>query len=376
MPYGKGGPWGGGGDDNDKRPDRSPWGGGNRPGGSQVPDIDQIVRKGQEQLRVLMGGKGGPPGRRDGPGGMGRGGWLVISALVVVGWAYLSLYRVETGEQSVELLFGQYIGTQGEGLNFAPWPVITYEKRAVLRERQIDVGVNSRIRGTERDEGLMLTGDENIVDIEFQVVWNVADLQSFLFNLKDHESTIKAVAESAMREIVARSNLQPILNESRGAIGAELERLIQGTLNSYEAGINIIRVNFNRADPPEPVQDAFRDVQAAEQDRDRFEKEAELFANERTAKARGLAEEIKQDAEAYRARVVNEAEGEASRFRAIYEEYTSAPEVTRKRMYLETMERVLGDLDKIIIDQSAKDEGQGVVPYLPLPELRRRTEAN
>ncbi|MEM8740238.1 MAG: FtsH protease activity modulator HflK [Pseudomonadota bacterium] len=340
-----------------------------------MPDIDQIVRKGQEQLRVLMGGKGGPPGRRDGPGGIGRGGWFLIAGLVLVGWAYLSLYRVETGEQAAELLFGQYIGTEGEGLNFAPWPVVTYEKRAVRRERQIAVGINNRGRGTERDEGLMLTGDENIVDIDFQVVWNISNLSDFLFNLKDHESTIKAVSESAMREIVARSNLQAIITENRGAIGSELESLVQSTLDSYEAGINIVRVNFNRADPPEPVQDAFRDVQAAEQDRDRFEKEAESYANERTANARGLAEEIKQDAEAYRARVVNEAEGEASRFRAIYDEYALAPEVTRKRMYLETMERVLGDVEKIIIDQTASD-AQGVVPYLPLPELRRTTEAN
>ncbi|RMH49932.1 MAG: FtsH protease activity modulator HflK [Alphaproteobacteria bacterium] len=374
MPYGKnGGPWGGG-DDRDKRPDRNnPWGG-NRPAPGQVPDLDEIVRKGQEQLRVLMGGRGGSGGRRGGGGGpgIGRGGWFILAAVLVVGWLYMSVYRVLPEEQSVQLFLGEYTGApQGEGLNFAPWPIVTYEKVAVTRERVIDIGQPEPGRRGARDAGLMLTGDENIVDIEFQVVWNIKDLGKFLFNLKDHEVTILAVAESAMREIIGRYELQPILNRDRGIISDEVHALIQSTLDSYDSGINIVRVNFDKADPPAEVIDAFRDVQAAEQERDRFQKEAERDANRRLAEARGQAAQLIQEAEAYRAQTVNEAEGEASRFRAILAEYLQAREVTRKRLYIETVERVLGGLDKIIIDQSATSAGPGVIPYLPLPELRR-----
>jgi len=378
MPYGKnGGPWGGGDDDDrDKRPDRNPWGGGNKPGGNNVPDIDEIVRKGQEQLRVLMGGRGGPPGRRDrGGSGIGRGGWILILLALFAGWLYMSLYRVNPEEQSVHLFFGKYTGQpQGQGLNFAPWPVVTYEKRPVTREQQLDIGVAPPGTRSQRDPGLMLTGDENIVDIDFQVVWNISDLGKFLFNLKDHEATIRAVSESAMREIIGRSELQPILNRDRAIVSQEVRQLIQSILDSYNSGINIVRVNFDGADPPAEVIDSFRDVQAAEQERDKFKKEAETYANQRLAAARGEAAQVVQEAEAYRARVVNEAEGEASRFKAILAEYTQARDVTRRRLYLETMERVLGSVDKIIIDRSAEERGTGVVPYLPLPELRRREE--
>ena len=215
----------------------------------------------------------------------------------------------------------------------------------------------------------MLTGDENIIDIDFQVVWNIADPEKFLFNLAAPDDTIRAVSESAMREVVARSELKPILNRDRGAISAEVAALIQLTLDSYESGVNIVRVNFDRADPPEEVIDSFRDVQAAEQERDTSEKQADAYANQRLAAARGEAAQMLQEAEAYRAQVVNEAEGEASRFKAVYEEYSKAEEVTRKRLYLETMERVLGSVEKIIIDEQGG--GQGVVPYLPLNELRK-----
>ena len=379
MANNNGGPWGGGGgnrgggDDDDRGRNN---GGGQRPGndGPQIPEIDEIVKKGQEQLRVLMGGRGGD-GRNGSGRGPGGGGFkltrgtigLGVLALIAV-WLFNSFYRVDTSEQSVELLFGRYVQTGNEGLNFAPWPIVTKEVMPVTTENTVEIGVSRR---PGEEAGLMLTGDENIVDIDFTVVWNINDLQKFLFNLGGPEETIQAVSESAMREIIARSNLAPILNRDRGAIATELQELIQATLDTYESGVNIVRVNFDKADPPEDVINAFRDVQAAEQTRDTLEKQADAYANRVVAEARGESARVLEEAEGYRARVVNEAEGEAARFIAVYDEYSKAPEVTRKRLYLETLENVMSKVDKIIIDQDQTGAGQGVVPYLPLNELRR-----
>ncbi len=373
MASDNGGPWGGGGGHRGGNggggDDR---GGGRRPNGGQdgpqIPEIDDLMRKGQEQLRVLMGGKptrrGGGNGADGGGNGpsIGRGGIALIVAALVVGWLFASLYRVDTSEQSVELLFGERLDVGTEGLNFAPWPVVTKEVYPVTRENTIDIG-------TGTNEGLMLTGDENIVDIDFQVVWNIGNIENFVYNLADPVDTISAVSESAMREIIGRSELAPILNRDRGAIAQELQELIQQTLDIYQSGVNIVRVNFDRADPPAEVIDAFRDVQAAEQTRDTLEKQADAYSNRVIAGARGEAAQVLEEAEAYRAQVVNEAEGEAQRFIAVYDEYAKAEEVTRKRLYLETLERVLGDVEKIVIDDGAS--GSGVVPYLPLNELQR-----
>ncbi len=368
-----GGPWGGGGhsgggDDgnNGKRGPRRPP---EQP--NQVPEIDDLVRKGQERLRVLMGGGGDGGGpRRGGSGGSGPGigrGTFILGGLVAVAvWAVASFYTVKPEEQAVELFLGKYHRTTNPGLNFAPWPVVTYEKLPVTREQNEDIGVGGR--GSEA--GLMLTGDENVVDIDFQVVWNINDPAKFLFNLRDPRATIRAVSESAMREIIAQSNLAPILNRDRGVIAAKLQELIQSTLDSYSSGVNIVRVNFDKADPPEQVIDAFREVQAAEQERDKLEKQADAYAARILAEARGQAAQTMEEAEGYRAQVVNEAEGEASRFTAVLQEYQKAPEVTRKRLYLETMEEVLGDVDKIILEGQG-GSSQGVVPYLPLNELRK-----
>ena len=384
MPFnsnngGGGGPWGGGGGGNRGK---GPWGGGggNRPpsgggggGGNQGPDLDDLLRKGRDQLKVVLGGKGGGTG--GGRGGGGGGGFekilpIAIPAILVFAWLFQSFYSVKPEEKSVELFLGEFSEIGEPGLNFAPWPLVTYEKLAVTRENTIDIG-GSSVRG-RREEGLMLTGDENIVDIDFQVVWNIALPDKYLFNLAAPDATIRAVAESAMREVIARSELKPILSRDRAAISAEVSELIQATLDSYEAGVNIVRVNFDGADPPAQVIDAFRDVQAAEQDRDTKEKQAEAYANQKLAEARGEAAQVLQQAEAYRAQVVNEAKGEAERFKAVYNEYVAAPEVTRKRLYLETMEKVLGTVDKIIIDSKTGGAGgQGVVPYLPLNELRK-----
>lgn len=372
MAGNNGGPWGGGGkgggDDDDQN--RGGNNDGRRPGqdGPQIPEIEQIMKKGQEQLRVLMGGRGGSGGG----GGTGAGGGprmtrsTVLLGLLAVGvlWLFASFYSVKPEEQSIELFLGKYYKTGNPGLNFAPWPVVTKQIEPVTRERTADVGTG---RG-QGDEGLMLTRDENIVDIDFQVVWNINDLQKYIFSLRDPQQIVTAISESAMREVIAQSNLAPILNRDRGIIAASVQELIQKTLDESNSGVNIVRVNFDKADPPKGVIDSFRAVQAAEQERDRLLKLADAYANRVLAGARGKAAQILEEAEGYRARVVNEAEGEASRFSAVLGEYKKAPEVTRKRLYLETMEKVLGGVNKIILDEKSGGS-QGVVPYLPLNDL-------
>ena len=376
-----GGPWGGGG----KGGGRGPWGGGNKGGGGgnggggpggggqpPIPDIDEIVRKGQEQLKILMGG--GRPGSRGpsgggGVSGLGKRGLLLIAAALFGFWLLMSFYTVRPEEQAVELTFGECRGDCiGEpGLNFAPWPVVTREIVQVTGERTEEIG-SGTLRGTSA--GLMLTGDENIVDITFQTVWNVRDPAQFLFNLSDPRATIEAVSESAMREVVSRSDLSPILSRDRGVISQEVQSLIQATLDEYGSGVNIVRVNFDQADPPEQVIDAFREVQAARQERSTLQNRADAYANERLAAARGQSAQLLQESESYRAQQVNSAQGEASRFNAVLAEYVKAPDVTRKRLYLETMEGVLGDVQMFLVD-TPNANGQGVVPFLPLNELRR-----
>ena len=350
----QGGPWGG-----------SDYGGGEGP---QIPEIDKLMERGRKQLGSVFGGGG-----RRRPGGgrqkMPRGIIGLVVLVILGGWAFQSFYTVRPEERSVELMLGEYSETGQPGLNFAPWPVVTKEILSVTRERTEDIGVG---RGARVDEGLMLTGDENIIDVDFQVVWNISDPAKFLFNLADPNETIRAVSESAMREIMAQSDLAPILNRDRGIVAADLLTLIQTTLDGYDSGMNVVRVNFDKADPPREVIDSFREVQAAEQARDRLEKEADAYANRVLASARGEAAQLLEEAEGYRAQVVNQADGEAQRFLAVLEEYSKAKDVTRRRLYIETMERVLGSVDKVILDQeSGEGGGTGVVPYLPLNELRR-----
>jgi membrane protease subunit HflK len=379
---GNGGGNGGGGNNGGNR---GPGGGGDKP---PIPEIDELVRKGQEQLRVLMGG-----GRSGGSGGSGGGGggpeitrgMVGIGALVIVAaWLFASTYRVETQEQSIELFLGEFSGIGTEGLNFAPWPLVTAEVFDVTTNRTEALGVG---RGADDNDGLMLTTDENIVDIDFQVVWNIKDAEDFKFSLQDPVPSVRAISESAMREVIAQSELAPILNRDRGLVEEQVKALIQNTLDNRSTGINVVRVNVNKVDPPSrtvvvtdvdgstaqiSVVDAFRDVQAAEQERDRLERQADAYANQKTAEARGESAKLLEAAEGYRAREVNGAIGEASRFEAVLIEYTAAPDVTRKRLYLETMEKVFGQVDKIILENNqGEGGGQGVVPYLPLNELRR-----
>jgi membrane protease subunit HflK len=375
MASNNGGPWGGGsggggsqgGGDGNRGGDRRP---GDTP---QIPEIEEIMKKGQEQLRVLMGGRG-----RGGSNGGGDGGPRITRGTVAFGllglvavWLWASLYTVRPEEQSVELFLGEFSAIGNPGLNFAPWPVVTYEVVNVTSERTEAIGTSRA-----GDEGLMLTTDANVVDIEFQVVWNINDPSRLLFNIRDPQLTVQAVSESVMREIIAASNLAPILNRDRGIIADTALQNIQSTLDEYESGINVVRVNLDRADPPTEVIDSFREVQAAEQERDRLQRQADAYANRVLAEARGEAAQILEQAEGYRSQVVNEAIGEASRFVSVAQEFNNAPEVTQRRLYLETIERTLGSLDKVIIDEGSQGQGgQGVVPYLPLNELRRQPVA-
>jgi modulator of FtsH protease HflK len=375
MSGNSGGPWGGGGNRGSGNRGGSGGGdgGGRGPGGQgpQIPEIEDLVKKGQQQLRVLMGGRGGGgDGTGRGPGGPGITGRGVVFGLLGLAalWLFASFYTVRPEERSVELLFGQEYRIGSPGLNFAPWPVVRAEIVQVTTERVTEVGTGR----SAMDTGLMLTRDEAVVDIEFQVVWNITDPANFLFNLADPTNTVRAVAESAMRDIIARSELSPILNRDRGAIAADLRANVQATLDSYASGINVIRINFDKADPPREVIDSFREVQAARQERDRLERQADAYANRVLAAARGEAAQTLEQAEGYRAEVVNNAEGEASRFVAVWTEYQNAPEVTRRRMYLETMENVLGGMSLTILDNVTGTNGSGVLPYLPLDQLQGR----
>ena len=295
---------------------------------------------------------------------------------LVVVWAFSGLYRVLPDEQGVVLRFGKFVSTTQPGLNYhIPYPVETALTPKVTKVNRIDVGFRSASDsgrtsgvGDVSEESLMLTGDENIVNIDFSVFWVIKDAGKFLFKIQSPVETVKAAAETAMREVIAKSKLQSILTEGRSKIEIETQEIAQSLLDEYESGIQITQVQTQKADPPDEVIDAFRDVQAARADMERSKNEAEAYANDVIPRARGDAAKILQEAEAYKKQVVAAAEGEASRFVAIYNEYAKAKRVTQERMYLETMEKVLADIDKVIIDKKAG----GVVPYLPLPELSKK----
>ena len=272
--------------------------------------------------------------------------------------------------------FGKFTSTTQPGLNYhIPYPIETVLTPKVTKVNRIDVGFRSasdsgRTSGIDdvSEESLMLTGDENIVNIDFSVFWVIKDAGKFLFKIQSPVETVKAAAETAMREVIAKSRLQSILTEGRSKIEIETQEIAQSLLDEYESGIQITQVQTQKADPPDEVIDAFRDVQAARADMERSKNEAEAYQNDVIPRARGEAAKILQEAEAYKKQVVAAAEGEASRFVAIYNEYAKAKRVTQERMYLETMEKVLADIDKVIIDRKAG----GVVPYLPLPELSKK----
>jgi membrane protease subunit HflK len=363
MPWSNqpGGPWGSG--------SRGPWGSGpQQPGGPRPPDLEEFLRRSQDKLRSLL------------PGNLGGRGIALIALAAVALWGFSGFFRVEPDELGVVLRFGQFVREVQPGLNYhLPYPIETALTPPALRVNKIDIGFDLRRGTTMRDvpeESLMLTGDENIVDVDFSVLWKVKPnaVGDYLFNVQNPEATVKAVAESAMRQVIGHSNIQAILTGARQTIETAVQEGMQKTLDDYGAGVQVQQVQLQKVDPPTQVIDAFRDVQAARSDLERLANEAETYANRVVPEARGRAAKITQDAEAYRLQTVADANGQTSRFLQIYAQYKKAPDVTRERMYLETMERVLGGTDKTIID-TGPAAGPGVVPYLPLNNLPQEHSA-
>jgi len=364
-----GGPWGGGGSGGGGGP-RGPWGSGPQSGGPTPPDLEDLIRRSQDRLKSYL------------PGGLGgRGGVLLVVAVIAV-WMLSGFYRVNTDEQGVVLRFGKFVYQTQPGLNYHwPYPIETALTPKVTRVNRTDIGMRlleDPRRGTSMrdipEESLMLTGDENIVDVDVSVFWVIKNASEYLFNVQQPEGTIKSVAESAIREEIGRNQIQAILTGARQAIETQVQDLIQKALDEYQSGVQITQVQLQKVDPPSQVIDAFRDVQAARADAERLQNEAQAYANRVVPEARGDAARVIQAAEGYRERVVFEARGQADRFVKIYDEYAKAPEVTRRRMYLETMERVFNGMDKVIVDPNTSKNGSGIVPYLPLGELGRQSQ--
>jgi modulator of FtsH protease HflK len=359
-----GGPWGSG--------PKGPWGSGPQPAGPKPPDLEDLLRRGQDRLQQWL------------PGGLFSGaGILLVVVAVVVLWLASGFFRVQSEEVGVVLRFGKYVRDAEPGLRYHwPYPIETVLLPKALRVSTLSIGMTliddpARRGRTIRDvpeESLMLTGDENIVDVDFAVLWRIKPtatdpkaIGDFLFNIQNPEGTVKAVAESAMREVIGRSEIQPILTGARTSIEQSVQELMQKTLDSYGAGVLVQQVQLQKVDPPSQVIDSFRDVQAARSDQERMQNEAQTYANRVVPEARGQSAKITQAAEGYKQQAVADAKGQSSRFLQVYDEYKKAPDVTRERIYLETMERVLGGTDKLIYDGGKS--GQGVLPYLPLSEL-------
>src|ERR1700739_4372588 len=355
-----GGPWGSG--------PKGPWGSGPQPVGPRPPDLEDLLRRAQDRLQQLL------------PGGYfsGLGIAIVIFAAVAI-WAMSGFFRVQPDELGVVLRFGKYVRDEQPGLRYhLPYPIETVLLPKALRVSTLSIGMtlidDPAPRGrTMRDvpeESLMLTGDENIVDVDFTVLWRIKPkgASDFLFNIQNPEGTVKAVAESAMREAVGKANIQPILTGARTTTEQGVQQLMQKTLDSYGSGIEITQVQMQKVDPPAQVIDSFRDVQAARADLERAQNEAQTYANRVVPEARGRSAQITQAAEGYKQQAVAEARGQSARFLKVYEEYAKEKDVTRERIYLETMERILGSSEKLIYDGGKGASGQGVVPYLPLNE--------
>jgi modulator of FtsH protease HflK len=349
-----------------------PWGQGPA-GGSPPPDLEDILRRSQDKLRQAV------------PGGAGFLGTFVIFVLLAAALAWFGFtVRVNPDERAVVQRFGKFDRELSNGLQFRwPYPIEEVTIIPYTRQNRVEIGFSLGSGGsfgsarapTKPEESLMLTGDENIVDVNFNVFWNVKDAKSYLFSMRnpgnnpDANANVKAVAESAMREVIGQNDIQPILTKSREEIGEAVKALIQRTLDGYHSGIQITQVTLQKVDPPSDVIAAFRDVQAARADQERSRNEAQNYANNAVPQARGEAQQILQAAQGYREQAVAEARGRTDRFLKVYEEYQKAPDVTRRRMYLETLERVLGGMDKIILDEKAN--AGSVVPYLPLSEGQR-----
>ena len=336
----------------------------------QPPDFEDMLRRGQDRFRRLV------------PGGLRGGRGLILLVVAVIGlWLLSGFYRVQPDEQGVVLRFGEWTHTTPPGLHYHfPGPIESVLTPKVTRVNRIEVGLRSVGENTRvapardiAEESLMLTGDENIVDIDFTVFWVIKDAGKYLFNIRNPEATVKLTAESAMREVIGQTPILSALTEGRNSIEQATLLRVQQLLDSYGAGIEVRRVQLLKVDPPGPVIDAFVDVQRARADLERLRNEAEAYRNDILPRARGEAEKMVQEANAYREEITNRANGEAERFIKVLQSYRASKDITTQRIYLETLEEVFSGMTKIIIDPSAKG-GSGVVPYLPLPEIQKRQQ--
>ena len=332
------------------------------------PNFEDAYKNAQKKLKGIFDGGGGGDNKR---------GIIFAAAGFLAFWLLSGFFIVDAKEQGVITRFGAYNRSVSPGLNYhIPYPIESLTKVPVTVVSRIEIGMRSSLSGRdgigERDvpeESLMLTGDENIVDINFEVQWKVGNAKDFLFSVRDPKDTVKDVAESAMREVIGKTPIANALAEGKFVIQQQAKDLLQKTLDNYQSGIEIVALQLRKVDPPAAVIDAFRDVQTARADRERARNEAETYRNDIIPRARGQAEQIIQDSEAYKQKVVAQATGEANRFLAVFEKYRVAKDVTKRRIYLETMEEILNGMDKIMVDTRA--QGSGVVPYLPLPELNK-----
>ncbi|MGB1844548.1 MAG: FtsH protease activity modulator HflK [Thalassobaculaceae bacterium] len=371
---GGGGPWGNNGGSGGSG---SPWGRGTggQGGGQTPPDIDEVIRRGQAKLKGLLP--------------KGFGGWKagMLIALVLLGiWAANGFYRVQPNQEGVPVLLGRFVGTTtNPGLHWNwPAPIGKVYTPDVTAENRIEIGLrtsgeSSRRGASVRDmpeESQMITGDENIVDIDFVVFWRISDAPNYLFNIRNPDETVKMAAESVMRAIIGQTPIQEALTSRREDIEARTLSSLQKLMSEYQAGIQVRQVQLLAVLPPKNVIDAFDEVSRARQDMDRLKNEAEAFRNDIVPRARGEAQQLLQGAEAYRQEVVNRAQGDANRFNSVYQAYRQSKDVTTTRIYLETLETIFSNVNKVIIDSEVGKAGGGVVPYLPLPEIKKKQQNN
>jgi modulator of FtsH protease HflK len=364
---------------NDSRPNNS--GANNKTGNktNQIPE--DIFEKAEKFIKNLFDNKSGGSGNGSNNIFKGSNGktpksliGLIVLALVFI-WLSSGIYKVNSDENAVVLYFGKFYSIETPGLNYhIPFPFGQVIKKSVtiVNTEEFGFASNSK-KGQPRNldaESLMLTGDENIVDIEFQVQWQIADIKDFVFNIAETNLAIRKTAESAMREVIARTPIANALSDGKRNIELATKDLLQQILDGYGAGVRIVLVQLRRVDPPSQVIDAFRDVQTAKADKEKEINQAQSYANDIIPRARGLSAEMKQQAEAFRQEVIANAQGEAGRFLSVYNQYAKAKQVTRKRMYLETMEKIYGDMDKVIIDKNASKAG--VIPYFPLNDMPKQ----
>ena len=347
------------------------WGNRDNRKNSGPPDLDEIWRKFNQKLNGMFGGKPGGGDEGGGPAANLHGGGNLIGILALIAvlvWLASGFYIVDTGQRGVVLRFGKYIETTEPGPRWhLPWPIESREVVNVDQVRTVEIGYRNNVKSKVLKESLMLTDDENIIDLQFAVQYILKDPKDFLFVNRAPEDTVLQVAETAMREIVGKNKMDYVLYEGRADIAARAKVLMQDILDRYKTGINVSQVTLQNIQPPEQVQAAFDDAVKAGQDRERLKNEAEAYSNDVVPRARGLASRLKEEAEGYKLAVIANAEGEASRFSQILAEYQKAPQVTRQRLYLDTMQTVMNNTSKIVVDQ----KGGNSLLYLPLDKLQQ-----